>query len=79
MAARSSLLALLLAACATTPEFQLRIEGRSLYNNCMDIYRDKRLCLNETARWCLSQGLEAECFIDFTQRQPFSSPGPRRR
>lgn len=63
------LLLLLLMSCATTPEFRLRVEGASLYQNCLDIYRDRKLCRQETARWCLDQGLEASCFIDYTDRR----------
>lgn len=65
-----SLLFLLLLSCATTETFKLRVEGASLYRNCLDIYRDKKLCRNETARWCLDQGLEADCFIDYTRSPP---------
>lgn len=64
------LLLLLTLSCATTESFRTRVEAGSLYRSCLDIYGDKRLCRQETARWCLDQGLEASCFADQTDRQP---------
>ena len=63
-------LLLLVAACATTPEFRLRAEGDSLYHNCVSIYgkQHRHDCAVETAHWCLDQGLEASCFVDSTRR-----------
>jgi hypothetical protein len=62
------ILFLLLLSCATTEEFRLRVEGASLYRNCLSIYGEKRLCTRETARWCMDQGLEPSCFVDYTDR-----------
>lgn len=69
-------LLLALCGCATSETFKLRAEAASLYRNCVDIYRDRKMCAQETARWCLDHDLEASCFDDPTQRRPFSSPQP---